>query len=44
MSLEAGQFPLNAKIELVNGTRGSTAKVKKVIVFLLKFLEYSKRK
>ena len=44
MSLEAGQFPLNAKIKLVNGTRGSTVKVKKVIIFLLKLLEHPKRK
>ena len=44
MSLEAGKFPLNTKTELVNRTRGSTAKVKKVIVFLLKLPEYPKRK
>ena len=42
MSLEAGQFSLNTKIELVNRTRGSTAKVKKVIVFLLKLLNILK--
>ena len=44
MSPEAGQFPLNTKIELINQTRGSTAKVKKVIVFLQKLLEHPKRK
>ena len=44
MSLEAGQFPFNTKIELVNGARCSTAKVKKVIVFLLKLLEHPNMK
>ena len=44
MSLEACHFPLNTKIELVNRTRGSTAKVKEVIVFLLKLLKHPRRK
>ena len=44
MPFEAGQFPFNTKIKLVSGTRGSTAKVQKVIVFLLILLEHSERK
>ena len=44
MSFETGQFSFNTKVELVNGTRGSAAKIQKVIVFLLILLEHPERK
>ena len=44
MAFEAGQFSFNTKVKLVNGTRGSAAKIQKVIVFLLTLLEHPERK
>ena len=44
MPFEAGQFSFKTKVKLVNGTRGSAAKIQKVIVFLLILLEHPQRK
>ena len=43
MPFEAGQFSFNIKVKLVNETRGSAAKIQKVIVFLLILLEHPEK-
>ena len=44
MPLEAGQFSFNTKVKLDSRTRGSAAKIQKVIVFLLILLEHPEGK
>ena len=44
MPFEAAQLFSNTKVELVNGTRGSTAKIQKVVVFILILLEHPGKK
>ena len=44
MPFEAGQLSFNTKVKLVNGTRGSAAKIQKVILFLPILLEHPERK
>ena len=44
MPFQTGQFSFNTKVKLVNGTRGSAAKIQKVIVLLLILLEHPEGK